>query len=95
VKVLTGPVQPGCSTRLVSRAEVVAEPPAVQLQSAFTQHARGRLRAAIVAACGRCSVTALGARENAWKERMPCVVWAQQGLRPMAVGMGSQEFSVP
>ncbi len=31
MKVLTGPVQARCSTRLVSRAEVVAEPPAVQL----------------------------------------------------------------
>ncbi len=50
VKVLTGPVQPGCSPRLVSRAQVAAEPPALQLPFALTQHARGR--AAIVAACG-------------------------------------------
>ena len=50
VKVPTGPVQPGCSTRLVSLAEVAADPPALQLPLALTQRARGR--AAIVAACG-------------------------------------------
>ena len=37
-------------TRLVSRAEVAADPPALQLPLALTQRARGR--AAIVAACG-------------------------------------------
>ncbi len=92
---LTGPVQAGCSTRLVSRAEVVAEPPAVQLPSAFTQHAGGRRRAAIVAACGCWSVTALDARENAWKERMPCIVWSQQGLRPVAIGVGVPRIFSP
>jgi len=95
VKVLTGPVQPGC-TCLVSRAEVAADPPALQHPLALTRHARGR--AAIVAACDCWSVSAVGARENAWKERKPCVVWSQQGLRPahVAVGVwGSQEFSVP
>ena len=30
VKVPTGPVQPGRETRLVSRAEVAADPPALQ-----------------------------------------------------------------
>ena len=91
---LTGPVQAGCSTRLVSRAEVVAEPPAVQLPSAFTQHAGGRRRAAIVAACGCWSVTALDARENAWRECLvsfgrskACDLWQLE--------WGSQEFAVP
>ena len=51
MKVLTGPVQPCCSTRLVSRGEVAADPSALQLPLALAQHARGR--AAIVAAC-RC-----------------------------------------
>ena len=37
-------------TRLVSRGEVAADPPALQIPLALTQHARGR--AAIVAACG-------------------------------------------
>ena len=32
MKVLTGPVQPCCSTRLVSRGEVAADPSALQLQ---------------------------------------------------------------
>lgn len=39
---LTGQVQPGCSTRPVSRTEVVAAPPhdpAVQLPAAFKTHA--------------------------------------------------------
>ncbi len=67
----------------------------IQLPSAFTQHARGRRRAAIVAACGCWSVTALGARENAWKERMPCVVWSQQGLRPVAIGVGVPRIFSP
>ena len=92
---LTGPVQTECSTRLVSRAELVADPPAVQLPAAFTQHARGRCRAAIVAACGCWSATALGARENAGKERMTCVVWSQQGLRPVAIEVGVPRIFSP
>ena len=36
---VTGPVQAECNTRLVSCAELVADPPAVQLPAAFTQHA--------------------------------------------------------
>ena len=50
----------------MSRAEVIADPPAVQLSSAFTQHARERRRAAIVA-CGCWSVTALGGQRE-WLE---------------------------
>lgn len=62
-------VQPRSNTRLLSRAKVVAELPAVQRPSAFTQHARGRRLAAIVAAGGCWSPP--GAGENAWKEIMP------------------------
>jgi len=76
--VLTGPVQPKCSTHLV---EVAADPLAVQLPSACIQHACGRRCAAIVAACGCWTVPAA-------RERMPCVVWSQQGLRPVAIDVG-------
>ena len=94
---LTGPVQAECSTRLVSRAELVADPPALQLPAALAQHVRGRCRAAVVAACGCWSVTALGARENAWNERKPCVVLSHQGLRPVAIGVcgGPKTFQSP
>ena len=37
-------MQPDCSTRLVSRAEVAADPPALQLPVALTQRARDALR---------------------------------------------------
>ena len=80
---LTGPVQPGCSTRLVycilvgpgrdtSRADIAADPPAVQLPSTFTQYARGRRRAVRVAACGYGSVPAGCQRECLERENALC-----------------------